>query len=458
MLKRFMLGATAFAIFTSTLVLPASAMSLPEIKQTKLSNGIPVYYIERHDLPIVSARLILKAGGVFDPAGKSGVSDFTADLLTKGTKKYTAEQLAESTEFVGGTIGGSAGSNTASIGLTFLKKDLDRGLDLFREIVQFPTFPQEEFDKLKSRALAGLESSLDDPDTISSIASTRMLYGDHPYGQTGSLAAIRAITREDVLRFHQKSYTPKAATLLLIGDITQADVQRFDRAIGDWQNEGTFSAEPGIVPRHRGKKVFLVDADVSQAYITIGNTSMTRKDPDVYRASLMSFLLGGGYLSRLYQDIRTKQGLAYSVRSSVAPGRYAGSALVQVQTKSASAVQAIESILKEWKRTRAEGFTATEMKAGKTAILGEFARGMESNGELLSDLADIAMNNLGLDYYQRYPRFLNAIDEKEVKRVANRCFDPENYVLVVVGKASELQKPLERFGEVTLLSKRSLIE
>ncbi|HBN09585.1 MAG TPA: hypothetical protein DD435_13350 [Cyanobacteria bacterium UBA8530] len=459
----FAVALTAPQAYAAVKKAPARAQSIPVIEKMTLSNGIPVLFIERHDLPIVSAELIVKAGQALEPSTKAGIAGLTAYLLTKGSQKHKAEDFSELSEFVGGSIHAAAGRDRATIAFSFLKKDLPLALELFREAVMFPTFPEGEFKKAKELTLAEIESSLDDPNDISRLLASKVLYGDHPYGRPicGTLGSVKGIQRKDALDFHRSFFRPETSTLVVVGDITSAELmEKFNLSIGDWKNESPAGTlfEPAPAPRFSGKKVVLVDADVNQAYISLGNTALRRNDPDYHRSELMSFLFGGGYLSHLYREIRTNLGLAYSVHSQISPGAYAGSASVKIQTKSSSSSKALESILFEMKKMNKKPVGRNELDSGKIAMKGEFARGLESNDELLDQLVDIASNHLGSDTLLRYSEIIDGLNAEDLLKASKKYFDPDNYVISVVGKASELEADLDRFGVVEKWSKRSLIE
>lgn len=451
------------AILASALPAPtaiAATSALPKIETITLSNGLPVMLIERHELPIISARLTLKAGQVFEPSDKAGLAVLTASLLEKGTQKYSAEAIAEQSEFLGGSIGASASRDSASIGFDFLKKDYGTALSLFGEMLKAPTFPESELEKAKSQTLAGLKSSLDEPQGLLELASARAFYGNHPYGRSigGTLSSVPTLSRKDILGFYNKYYRPQNAFMAVVGDISPSELKSsLEQTLAGWQASSDKPEGPNPLVPPQGQKVVLVDSDINQAYISLVHQGIKRNDPAYQKTAFSSYILGGGSVARLYREIRSRQGLAYSVYSGVRAATYAGTTRISIQTKTGSATQAVKGILEQVRLLRTHPVTPLELVASKQALVGDYSRSLETNSTLLDYLTLIGQYQLGTDYLARYTGQINAFKAADVKD-GMHYFDPEHYVLTVVGKAADLKAPLSQFGTVEVVEKEDLIK
>lgn len=448
------------AILTFALPAPAATPSLPKIETLTLSNGLPVMLIERHELPIISARLSLKAGQVFEPSDKAGLAVLTASLLEKGTQKYSAEAIAEQSEFLGGSIGASASRDSASIGFDFLKKDYGTALSLFGEMLKAPTFPDSELEKAKSQTLAGLKSSLDEPKGLLELASARAFYGNHPYGRPigGTLTSVPSLTRSDVVSFYTKHYRPQNAFMAVVGDITPSELKSsLEQTLAGWNPTADKPVEPVSPASPLGQKVVLIDSEINQAYISLVHQGIKRNDPAYQKTAFSSYILGGGSVARLYREIRSRQGLAYSVYSGVRAATYGGTTRISIQTKTSSATQALKGILEQVRLLRTQPVSPFELDASKQALVGDYSRSLETNGTLLDYLTLIGQYQLGTDYLARYTGKINSFKAADVK-AGMHYFDPDHYVLTVVGKAAELKEPLAAFGAVEVVAKEDLIK
>lgn len=438
----------------------AKSWALPKPQEFRLANGLKVLLVERHDLPLVQAQLVFRAGRLYEPGGKAGVADLTAGLMTKGTRTRTAVQIAEEIDFVGGSLSVSADTDMATVGLAVLRRDLPTGLALLGDVLANPAFSAEELERARQQAIARLRSSLDDADAVLGAAYDRAVYGQHPYGRNtlGSEASLAALTREDVRAFHQARYRPDGAFAVIVGDVTRAEVEkRFGEALAPWQGKVSGAEPPEPPAPVKGKQVHLVDMDVNQSYVMWGNLSFKRNDPDYYATSLMLSILGGGMTSRLFSEVRDRQGLAYGVWSSNRMELTSGSVMVGLQTKTASTKQALDSIQRELARIAKDGVTPKELADAKSSMLGYFPMQLESNPDLARMLTRIEFYGLGSDYLSRFSERITAVDQNAIRRAASKYLPSGDYALVLVAPASQIENELKAFGSVKKLSKQELI-
>ncbi|MNX07187.1 Peptidase M16 inactive domain protein [compost metagenome] len=434
--------------------------ALPKPQEFRLANGLKVLLVERHDLPLVQVQVVFRAGRLYEPAGKAGVADLTANLMTKGTASRSATEIAHAIDFVGGSLAVGSDTDMAVASLAILKKDLPVGLELLGDVLTQPAFSAEELDRAREQAIARLRSSLDDADAVLGAAYDRAIFGQYPYGRTnlGTDASLSALTREDIVAYHQARYRPDGAFAVIVGDVTRSEVEsRFGQALADWKGQVSDSAIPQLPAPIKGKHVTLVDMDVNQSYVMLGNQSFKRNDPDYYATSLMLSILGGGMNSRLFSEVRDRQGLAYGVWSSNRMDLTSGTVMVGLQTKTASTKQALNSIQHEIARMAKDGVTAKELADAKSAMLGFFPMQLESNPDLARMLTRIEFYGLGSDYLSRFAERVSAVDQAAIRRMAQKYLPSGDYALVLVAPAKQIEADLKGFGSVKTLSKQELI-
>lgn len=442
---------------------PSQAINLkaiPKPQEFRLANGLKVLLVERHDLPLVDVRIVFRAGRLYEPAGKAGLADLTARMMTLGTHQRPASRIAEEIDFVGGALAVSADADMAVANLAVLKKDLPIGLELLGDVLTQPAFAPEELERERQQAVARLRSSLDDADSVLSAAYDRVVFGKHPYGrsQLGTETSLAALKREDVVDFYRERYRPDGAFAVIVGDVTRAEVeQRFGAALADWKGKVTGAEPPRLPAPLKGRQVYLVDMELNQSYVLLGNQSFKRSDPDYFATYLMFSILGGGMNSRLFSEVRDRQGLAYGVWSYNRVQLTSGSVMVGLQTKTESTKQALASIQHELARMAKDGVTAKELADAKSSMLGAFPMQLESNSDLSRMLTRMEFYGLGRDYLSRYAERVQAVDQAAIRRVARKYLPNGDYAMVLVAPAKQIEAELKAFGTLHQLSRQDLI-
>jgi zinc protease len=408
----------------------------------QLPNDLVYLFSRQSELPLVTLELMIKAGTLEEPRGKEGLANLTATLLLNGTKSRTSARIAEELDFMGARLSASGGDDFASVGLTVLKKDLGPALELLKDILMNPTFPAAEVQRKVSQYKAALASEQDEPMVVASRAFARDLYGAFPYGHPvrGTPQGLSAITRNDLVEFHRKYYRPNNAVLSLVGDLTPEEARQWvAKTFGGWARAPIPAVKLPPIPPLQQRKVVEIDKDISQANIILGNLGITRKNPDFYAFQVMNYILGGGgFASRLMDDIRVNRGLAYSVYSAFAPGLEPGPFTVALETKNATAGEAIAQVAEQLRRIRTQPVTPEELKDAKSYLVGSFPRKMDSISKRAGLLGYVEIYGLGLDYPWRYPEFIEHLTPADIQKVAEKYIHPENYLLVVVGKRSAM--------------------
>lgn len=413
-----------------------------------LPNGMVLLHVERSSLPIVQIRLGIRAGQLMETAPKAGLSSLTASLLREGTKSRSSSQISDAIEFVGGSLQASGGGENAMISLTVLKKDLDLGFSLLADILLNPSFPEQELEREKTLVKAAIKRQLEDPGTVAAHAFARHLYGNHPFSMPaeGTGETLDNITRKDVVEFHRKYYVPNNSWMAVVGDITEDEIKTLiDRYLSGWNKGDTAIKIPPLPAPPSETRVVLIQKDITQANIILGHLGLKRTDPDYYAVLTMNYILGGGgFASRLMDNIRDDKGLAYSVYSTFIPGSTIGSFRASLETKNESANTAISELLSEMKRIQREPVSRKELDDAKAYITGSFPLRMDSSSKIANLLVSVESFGLGMAYVYDYLEAVRAVTTEDIQRVAKKYLHPERYIMVVVANQDRADIKVEK--------------
>ena len=416
-------------------LLSANAFAI-DAKRTVLSNGLTVLHSENHNLPIVMVTLMVKAGQRHEQKEKAGLANLTAELLTEGTKNRSSRVISEEIDFIGASLDASAGNDFTTITLSVLKKDADKGFELFSDILLNAIFSQAEIDRKREKIKGSLRQQEEDPSFLAGRAFKKEVFGEHPYGRLieGSTNTLDTITKDDLSTFYSGFFLPNNAILSIAGDLTTGELDSvMKKYLGVWKK-----ADLPLIPRSdiegkKAKSVIKIDKDLTQANIILGHLGISRDNPDYYAVSVMNYLLGGGgFSSRLMQSVRDKMGLAYDVHSFFSAYKEEGSFQIGVQTKNESANVALDEILRQIERMRSEMVSDEELSDAKAYLTGSFSRRLDTSRKIADFFASAEFYGLGADYIEKYPFYVNSVTKEDVLRVAKKYLDTEHYVLVVV--------------------------
>jgi zinc protease len=419
---------------------PAQADAIKPVRWVTKS-GMVVLFIANHSLPTVHLNLLIKAGGALDPKGREGTADLVASLLDEGTSSRTSKQIAEAIDFIGASLSAGAGDESTGLSLSVLKKDLPTGMELFSDELLHPTFPEEELKRVRQQIIGSLIAEEDEPEAIAHKAWQELVYGTHPYHHPteGYRDSLPSITRQELVDFHHRYYQPRLAILAVVGDLTRKETERLlKRYLGEWKNTDLEAAPTIPAPQPMPPQTKLIDKELTQATIVFGHLGIARSNPDYYAVTVMNYILGGGgFSSRLMKQIRDNEGLVYGVGSSFRTMKAGGSFAVVMQTKNATANQAIEETRTVISRFQADGATQQELDEAKDYLIGSFPLRMDTSSKLVGLLTGLEFYNLGLGYLNDYPKKIAAVTLADVKRAAVRYIHPDRMTLVVVAKQSE---------------------
>ncbi len=427
------------------------SVTVPKPVEHTLKNGLRVIVIEDHDMPLVSAQLLVKNGGEVDPAHLSGLADMTASLLTKGTSTRTAPQIAEQIEVLGGTINSGAGWDASRASINVMSAKFEPALVILADVVRNPVFDAEEIERLRQQYLDGLSVSMNDPGTLAGFVASRVVFGDAAYGHplSGTTKSLAEIKRDDIAALHAKIYRPDNAVLLVGGNIKASDAFKLaEKFFGDWAKPA--AAMPGrgqigkMVQKSEKARVVVVDMpDAGQAAVVLARTGISRNDPDYFRGIVTNAVLSG-YSGRLNQEIRIKRGLSYGARSSLDTRREAGPFVASAQTKNPSGAEVAALLVGELGRLSSEPVNDTELVPRKAVLIGGFGRALETTDGLVGQIAALALHGLNLNEINNYIRNVQSITPADVQKFAAARLDSKNANIIIVGNAKEFLTDLRK--------------
>lgn len=418
-----------------------------------LKNGMKVFVVENHKLPKVAFSLTFDRDPISE-GDKAGLISMAGQMLMKGTENRTKAELDADIDFIGANI------VTFSTGLyaTSLTKHQDKLMELITDILFKPAFPESELDKLKNQTLSGLAASKDDPNAIASNIGDKIVYGDkHPYGEFETEESVENISLEEVKAYYNTYFKPNIAYLAIVGDITPKEAKKLiSKNFGDWE-KGNIPTVQYEMPTAPAKTyVALVDREASvQSVVNVTYpVSLPIGSKDVIAARVLNQILGGGFSSRLMQNLREDKAFTYGARSSLNADKLVGSFSATTSVRNDVTDSAVYELMFELNKIHEEGVTQAELDAAKASISGSFARSLESPQTVASFAINTAQYNLPNDYYANYLKNLEAVTLADVKAVAQKYILPNNANIVIVGKGEEIGEKLEQFGEVKYINRK----
>jgi zinc protease len=413
--------------------------ALPAPVTVKLANGMTLIVVEKHDLPLITASIVANGGGAADPAGRAGLNNLTADLMTKGTTTRSATQIANEVEKLGGSIQSGAGWDSAEVSLEVKSDQIAPALAVLADVTRNPVFAADELERDRAQTIDGVQVQLKDPGKLASLVATKTAMSGGPYAHAlaGTPASLKTITRADVQAAYARTWRPDRATLILVGDITPAAAKALVEA-----NYASWRAKPGVAeasvgsPMDAKPRIIVVDMpNAGQAGVVVARPGIARSDPDFYAASVANATLGVGFSSRLNQEIRIKRGLAYGAGSGLAARRQPGYVAANTQTKNPSAPEVVDLILDAMRGMGSAPVPAGELASRKAVLIGDFGRETETTSGIANILGDYVIENVPLSELKAFTPRIDGIDAAAVQRISQRLLDPTGASIVVVGDA-----------------------
>ncbi|MGI8745581.1 MAG: M16 family metallopeptidase [Bryobacteraceae bacterium] len=430
---------------------PLPELKIPEPLTLTLPNGMKVYLLENHELPVISGFALVRTGNLFDPPDKRGLAGITGEVLRAGgTKAKTGDQIDVELENIAASVESQIGESSATVSFSALRENTGEVLAIFRELLTAPEFRQDKLDLAKTQARSSIARRNDDPNGIASREFANILYGRNtPYGWEIEYADIDNIQRQDLVKFYQRYYFPANITLAIYGDFsTEAMKDKLTRSFAEW------NAKQPPVPKFPELQklpvpgVFLASKeDTTQTFFEVGHLGGVLSDKDYPALEVAADILGGGFSSRLFQRIRTKLGYAYSVSSAWGAGfDHPGLFQITGSTQSMHTVDTLKAIREELERIRTTPVTDEELKTAKDTVLNGFVFLFDRPSKTLNRLVLYDYYGYPKDFVFRYQKGIEAVNKQDVLRVAQRYMRPEDLTVVAVGNPGEFKTPITELG------------
>ncbi|MCU1284532.1 MAG: peptidase M16-like protein [Acidobacteriales bacterium] len=429
---------------------PTPALTLPTPVVSKLANGLTLMLVERHNLPLVSANLVVNSGSEQNPADRPGLAAFTAAMLQEGTTKRSSLKIAEDADEIGANIQTGSTSDNSSVGMRSLKKSADAAFDIMSDVALHPAFDPKELERSRDRRIIQLNQQRENPVALSSLIFNRLLYGEsHPYGtaELGTTASLKAFTRDDLVNFWKKGYVPGNAALLVAGDITMPELKSLaEKYFGGWS--GTAPAfKFTATPEKAERKFVIVDKPgAPQTALYVGQVGLKRSSPDYATAVVMNTALGGIFSSRINMNLREKNAYTYGARSGFSFRKSEGPFAVSTSVRTDVTAPSVHEIFNELNGMRERPLTADEVKLSKDYIVGSMAALFETSQGVVNSLGQIFVYNLPNNYFQMYPAQVRAVTPAAAQALAAKLLKPESMAIVAIGDRAKIEPELKKLN------------
>ena len=428
--------------------------SLPKYEKFQLDNGLTVYLMEDHEVPMISMRAIFPGGAVKD-GKKSGLANLTAAGLLFGTKSFSKEQIEETFDFHGATFGASADLESSDFEALFMAKHSGKLLPIIKELIVNPVFNEAEFEKRKKRTTAGLEQDRESPRAVIGNYFSKFMYGNHVYGKSeeGTVKSVNSLVINDLRKFYKDNYLPDFSALAFVGDFeTKAFKKQISDLFKEWKKHkgdaADFSDQPVKFPN--AKRVLLVNkSDARETTFWIGGQGIRRDNPDYVPVQVLNTILGGRFTSWLNDALRVNAGLTYGARSSFTPLRYSGMFSVRTFTATKTTEACVDMALRVYGSLHKNGVSEEILESAKNYVKGSFPPRYESAGARANLLTDMFRYNYDERFITYFSEKVNELDVKKANEIIKKYFPKKNLQFVLVGKAEEIREIAKKYGPVT---------
>jgi zinc protease len=445
----------AFSLACMTgMVLNAQDYKLPSYQQFTLKNGLTVYLMEQHDVPMINVSAILPAGAIYD-GEKGGLASLTATALKHGTKKYPKTKLDEELDFIGASVSTYASKESAGLSAEFAAKDKDKVLDIINDLLTSPVFDTAEFTKEKRRALLRLEQAKESPRSVISSYFDKLIYGDHVYGNviSGTVSSVTGLSTTDLKQFYSANYIPNGSAISIVGDFNSKEMKALiTKVFSGWQkgkqDNANLAAKP--IAKPTGNKVLLVNKDdAKETTFYIGSQGIARNNPDYVAVEVINTLFGGRFTSMLNDELRVNSGLTYGASSRFAALKNGGTFAISTFTAGKTTEPAIDKALEVLKKLHEQGVDDTSLASAKNYVKGQFPPRYETSGQLAGLLTQMYWYKFDESFINNFQKNVDGLTLDKARSIIKTYFPADKLQFVLVGKAADIKKIAEKYGPVT---------
>lgn len=429
---------------------PTPTINLPVPRKFKLGNGLSVFLVEQHSLPIVSANVIILSGSDQNHPGLPGLASFAAEMLDEGTGKRSSLKIAADADQMGASLATGSSADYAYVATRTLKKNVDTAFELVSDILLNPAFAPEEIERVRHDRVTHILQQKDSPNILAVKVFFEAVYGSsHPYGHMdiGTEESNRAITRERLLSFYQAGYFAFNSALVVAGDLTEAELGALaEKYFGGWKETGTIGRAPDVSGRTARRILIIERPEAPQTVLRIGHVGVAQSSPDYVALDVMNTILGGLFSSRINLNLREQHGYTYGASSAFVFRRGAGPFLIGTSVRTDVTAPAVMEILREIERMRDSEVTSEELATAKDSMDRSLAGLFETTPESASSIGQLFVHHLPPTYYHELPKQIQSISAAEVRRAAQKYLKPEEMVIVAVGDRSRIEPELEKLN------------
>lgn len=426
----------------------------PQVARKTLANGAILFLLEDHELPLIHLTAYIRTGSMFEPKEQLGVATLTGTLLRAGgTKSRKAKEIDEELEFMGASVETGMDTEAGSASMSVLKKDLDKGLEIFADVLMHPAFDRRNIEIEKAKIIESIRRRNDEPFQIARREFRKLIYGEHhPLSRTMEIPTVKKISRNDLIEFHKKYYHPNNMMIAASGDFDADELTRkLEPLFKNWVPAEIRFPTVETVPLNFEKRGTVGEAEkkLNQASLIIGHLGIKRHNPDRFALEVMNEILGGSsFTSRLYKEVRSRQGLAYWIGSSFSEPWDYGTIAAGCQTKSETVGKAIQSILNEIKNIREKEVPEEELKSAKDSIVNSFVFRYATSHAIVTQKMSLEYFGFPDDYLETYTKKISAVTVQDVLEAAKKYLKPDSFSFMVVGSTKDFDQPLSNFGKV----------
>ena len=434
--------------------LSAQSYKLPDYTTFKLSNGLTVYLMEQHDVPVISVSAILPAGAIYDN-DKAGLASLTATALKHGTKNYTKTKLDEELDFIGANVNTYATKEYAGLSSNFAAKDKVKVLSIIKDLLLNPVFDPTEFNKEKSRLLVMLEQQKESPRSVIGSYFDAFLYGNHPYGNviSGINSTVSKLTVDDLINFYKTNYKPDNAAISIVGDFNTKDMKgELTTLFSTWTKSTKEKENPATktisIPTEN--RVLLVNKnDAKETTFYIGAPGISRNNPDFVAIEVVNTLFGGRFTSMLNDELRVNSGLTYGASSRFNALKNGGSFVISTFTANKTTEAAIDKALEVINKLHTNGLDEKSLTSAKNYVKGQFPPRYETAGQLSGLMTQMFWYNFDKSFIDNFEKNVDGLDLAKANQIITKYFPKDKFQFILVGKSAEIKKIAEKYGKVT---------